>query len=42
MHQSHTAFIEDFCVDRDYQRRAIGKTLYKEAIKRANKFFSTP
>lgn len=35
MRQSCVAFIEDFCVDRDYQRRGIGKTLYEEAVERA-------
>lgn len=35
MRQGCVAFIENFCVDRDYQRRGIGKALYEEAVKKA-------
>jgi len=29
------AFIEDFCVHKEYQRRGLGRVLYEEAVKRA-------
>jgi len=35
MRQDYVAFIEDFCVDRDYQRHGIGKVLYEEVVKTA-------
>ena len=35
MLQDCVAFIEDFCVDKEYQRHGIGKALYEEAVKRA-------
>lgn len=33
--QECIAFIEDFCVHKDYQRHGIGKMLYEEAVKKS-------
>ncbi|URZ14067.1 GNAT family N-acetyltransferase [Clostridium felsineum] len=35
---SCTAFIEDFCVDKHYQRKGIGKELYEASIKKAKEW----
>lgn len=35
---SCTSFIEDFCVDKHYQRKGIGKELYKAAMKKAKEW----
>lgn len=29
------AYIEDFCVHKDYRRKGVGKTLYEQAIRQA-------
>lgn len=33
--QRCVAFIEDFCVHKNYQRQGMGKMLYKEAIRKS-------
>lgn len=33
--ERYLAFIEDFCVHKDYQRQGLGRALYEEAVKRA-------
>lgn len=35
LHSKCIAYIEDFCVDKDSQRKGFGRALYQEAIKRA-------